>query len=268
MHVLDAAMDPEQFLTDLTEAPARALMLDYDGTIAPFQVNRDRAVPYPEVVQILNEMMQSQHSRLVLVTGRAISDLLPLIDDIRPLPEIWGSHGWERREITGQLRPVMLPAEVLRALASARQGAEAGGFLERCEIKPISIALHWRGLDETAQGELRDRALLCWEPILDSLAPGELEMQAFDGGLELKATGRNKGDAVKSVLSDLPPSAAIAYLGDDRTDEDAFKVLKPRGLCVLVRSELRPTLAHAWLKPPQELVEFLTQWHRISTKKR
>lgn len=268
MQLLDPAIDPEQFLAHLADAPARALMLDYDGTIAPFQVNRDRAVPYPEVVQILNEMMQSQHSRVMLVTGRAISDLLPLIEDIRPLPEIWGSHGWERREITGQQRPVMLPPEVIRALASARQGAESGGFLERCETKPISIALHWRGLDEAAQGELRERARLCWEPIVNSLAPGELDLQPFDGGLELKATGRNKGDAVKSVLSDLPTNAAIAYLGDDRTDEDAFKVLKPRGLCVLVRSELRPTLAHAWVKPPQELVDFLTQWHRISTKKR
>jgi trehalose-phosphatase len=268
MQMLDPTVNPEQFLSDLPGAPARALILDYDGTIAPFQVERAKAVPYPEVVRILNEMQREKRTRVVLVTGRAISDLLPLVQDIRPTPEIWGSHGWERREISGQQRPVMLPSEVIRALAGAREAADVAGFLEHCELKPISIALHWRGADEAGQAKLRERAVLCWEPIVNSVAPGELELQEFDGGLELKATGRTKGDAVKSVMADLPPDAAIAYLGDDRTDEDAFKVLRPRGLCVLVRTELRPTLAHVWVKPPGELVDFLTRWHRISTNKR
>jgi trehalose-6-phosphatase len=52
----------------------------------------------------------------------------------------------------------------------------------------------------------------------------------------------------------------VAYLGDDRTDEDAFKALAGRGLAVLVREELRPTAAAVWLRPPVELLDFLQRW--------
>jgi len=49
-------------------------------------------------------------------------------------------------------------------------------------------------------------------------------------------------------------------LGDDRTDEDAFKSIKGRGLGVLVREAFRPTYADVWIKPPEELLAFLARW--------
>lgn len=52
----------------------------------------------------------------------------------------------------------------------------------------------------------------------------------------------------------------MAYLGDDVTDEDAFHAVKPRGLAVLVRAELRETAADLWIRPPRELVAFLRSW--------
>jgi trehalose-6-phosphatase len=52
----------------------------------------------------------------------------------------------------------------------------------------------------------------------------------------------------------------IAYLGDDRTDEDAFHALRGRGLTVLVRDQPRPTLAEVQLRPPQELIQFFRDW--------
>ena len=54
----------------------------------------------------------------------------------------------------------------------------------------------------------------------------------------------------------------MAYLGDDRTDEDAFRALRGRGLSVLVRAEPRETAADAWIRPPEELIEFLRTWRR------
>lgn len=63
-----------------------------------------------------------------------------------------------------------------------------------------------------------------------------------------------------AILADTDPAAAVAFLGDDLTDEDAFRVLSKRGLSVLVRPEYRETMAKAWLRPPHELVEFLALW--------
>ncbi|MBU1936081.1 trehalose-phosphatase, partial [bacterium] len=57
--------------------------------------------------------------------------------------------------------------------------------------------------------------------------------------------------------------ATVAYLGDDLTDEDAFRVLKGKGLGVLVRPEFRPTTADLWLQPPDDLIEFLKNWITI-----
>ncbi|MFC2150456.1 trehalose-phosphatase, partial [Calditrichota bacterium] len=86
-----------------------------------------------------------------------------------------------------------------------------------------------------------------------------LELHYFDGGIELRAAGRNKGFAVQTVLRE-QPFGTCAYLGDDLTDEDAFEVLKGKGLCVLVREEYRETKADVWIKPPDELIEFLDNW--------
>ena len=54
-----------------------------------------------------------------------------------------------------------------------------------------------------------------------------------------------------------------AYLGDDLTDEDAFKAVEGRGLGILVRKQWRSTAAAAWLKPPEELIRFLERWAEV-----
>jgi trehalose-6-phosphatase len=63
-------------------------------------------------------------------------------------------------------------------------------------------------------------------------------------------------------LQKRPPETADAYLGDDLTDEDAFRALRERGLGVLVRTEPCPSAASLHLVPPRPLLEFLQQWHQ------
>jgi trehalose-6-phosphatase len=61
---------------------------------------------------------------------------------------------------------------------------------------------------------------------------------------------------------------AAAYLGDDATDEDAFKAIRGRGIGVLVRPQFRATAADFWLKPPEELLEFLERWHATGAERK
>jgi trehalose-phosphatase len=72
--------------------------------------------------------------------------------------------------------------------------------------------------------------------------------------------GRDKGFVVDTVLREMDTDTVAAYLGDDLTDEDAFKAINGRGLPVLVRGEFRPTAARCWLKPADELLAFLRRW--------
>lgn len=256
MKLLRPGTDPEGFLRGLHTAPARALLLDYDGTLAPFREERDRAVPYPGVRGELTRILRARHTRLVIVSGRWTRDLLPLLD-LEEVPEIWGSHGWERLRPDGTLEIGEMDAAALGGLDAAHEWAVTEGVEFRAETKPGCLALHLRGLEPAAGEELRGLALARFRPLARRTG---LELHAFDGGIELRAPGRSKADAVRTVINELPRGAAMAYLGDDRTDEDAFRSLSGGGLSVLVRSELRPTAADLWLRPPEELLDFLRRW--------
>jgi trehalose 6-phosphate phosphatase len=87
-----------------------------------------------------------------------------------------------------------------------------------------------------------------------------MELLEFDIGIEMRMPGRDKGDAVRTLLDEIGPGVPVAYLGDDATDERAFLALGSRGLSVLVRPEWRATAAALWISPPEGLREFLTRW--------
>ncbi|HZP17405.1 MAG TPA: trehalose-phosphatase, partial [Terriglobales bacterium] len=119
------------------------------------------------------------------------------------------------------------------------------------------IAVHWRGLSAEERASVEKKVRATCEAIVNDCG---LQILPFDGGLEIRVPGKNKGDAVNTILAELGPGAATAYLGDDQTDENAFRAIKGRGLSVLVRPEPRPTMADVWLRPPEELVRFLRDW--------
>ena len=87
-----------------------------------------------------------------------------------------------------------------------------------------------------------------------------LKLLEFDGGIEIRPPEANKGDAVRTILSEMNPETPAAYLGDDNTDEHAFQAMNGRGLSILVRPRWRPTTAQLWLSPPDEVLDFLTRW--------
>jgi trehalose-phosphatase len=257
MNTFEPGIELTAFFHAVAAAARRALLLDYDGTLAPFRVERDQAVPYPGVRDALGAMIRAGHTRLVVISGRRASDVPALLGLERP-PEIWGTHGWERLRADGAYQLDELGVPQARGLAEAAAWAEARLLGGHCERKPASVALHWRGLPPAAAAELRREAMGRWAPLA---ADAGLALHSFDGGIELRAPGRDKGFAVRTILEEIGEGAALAYLGDDLTDEDAFKALAGCGLGVLVRAEPRPTAATAWLRPPDELLAFLWRWH-------
>ena len=238
---------------------SRILMLDYDGTLAPFVNIRDKAIPYPGVREVLAAIQAARHTRLVIVSGRAIEDLKPLLE-LDPLPEIWGSHGWERLLPDGTYQGLEVEDRVKECFAEARRMVLAAGqgvVPMDLEQKPASLALHWRRRDPQVVEALQVAVRKLWEPLAEA---ANLALNAFDGGLELGLPDKDKGSAVRTILLDADDDTMAAYLGDDRTDEDAFRAIADRGYGILVRPDFRPTAATFWLKPPDGLLEFLRYW--------
>lgn len=248
--------DVEIFFRQLTESSNRVLLLDYDGTIAPFQLDRTKAVPYPSIPELLDSIMTTCGTRVVLVSGRSAREIPPLLG-VRPHPEIWGSHGFERLRSDGRYDIGYLSERSLAALSEAASSLEDAGLGALTELKVGSIAVHWRGMKYEHMEEARTT---CYRRLSPLACSGNLLLSEFDGGMELRARNCSKGDAVKTILSELKNDVPLAYLGDDQTDEDAFKALKGRGLTVLVRPKYRTTAARIWLKPPGELIQFFADW--------
>ncbi|WP_083836673.1 trehalose-phosphatase [Granulicella mallensis] len=241
----------------LAAANRSVLMLDYDGTLAPFVQDRMSSKLYPGVEERLHRLSRLTGGKLVFVTGRPVRELRALLpQDIHA--EMWGSHGREQLSAEGGYQLTSLSQKQIEELDWFDRSIGEKGFGSSIERKASGLALHTRGLDSDQARDLRALAETLFAQIEPSGAA--LEMLPFDGGLEVRGKGCTKATAVEHILKQEPQGTFAAYLGDDQTDEDAFCALGDQGLRVLVRNEFRPTLANLWLKPPQELLEFLDGW--------
>ena len=254
---------PERFWEDLAAAPRCVLLLDYDGTLAPFHVDRDHAFPYDGVRDVLEKVMRDTDTRVVVVSGRWTRDLVGLLD-VSPRPEMFGSHGLERLFPDGSYEILHLEEGVIRGLAESDAMAIQDGLEERVERKPGCLALHWRGLAPRDVEELRRVVEDQWREVAEGSG---LMVTEFNGGMEIRAPDRNKGDVVRLILGEEEDGTLAAYLGDDRTDEDAFEAMGRKGLGILVSRENRTTSASVRLAPPEGVLAFLRRWGEVRQRK-
>ncbi len=231
------------------------LALDYDGTLALFRVERSEARPPPELRTLLQRLAASEHTRVVVVSGRPIAELVQLLD-LDPLPELFGVHGWEHVLPGGTRADHALPKETVALLEEEWRRLQDEGDVPRVERKSASLAVHWRGLPTAEAVALEARIGGRWR---DLAGRHGLELRPFDGGLELRHPGRSKGDVIDEILDETQPGATVAYLGDDETDEDAFRAVAGRGLGVLVADEPRPTAATTVIAHT-DVARFLAEW--------
>lgn len=250
----------DAFFEQVHKADHRILITDYDGTLSPFVYDRNRAKPYDGVQNVLERISGNPRTRVVIVTGRTVEDQRRMMD-LRPTAEIWGTHGWERFTGEGNHRVWPIAEEYSRGLENAIAWATREKLLDRIETKPATVALHWR----SAVGEERKRIeAMTSKKFREISEESGLVLHTFDGGLELRTPGRDKGDAVRTILEELGDAPAVVYMGDDTTDEDAFRELKGKALRVLIRTELRDTEADLWLRPPREMLQFLERWYEAT----
>jgi trehalose 6-phosphate phosphatase len=257
--VVPAADTVERFMGAVARSSASVLLLDYDGTLAPFCLNRQHALPYPGITGVLQEIIANGRTRVVIITGRNADEVIPLLG-VSPRPEVWGCHGLERLRPDGTRETPRVEEPVLQALADADRWLRHQELRNWAEYKTAAIAIHWRGLDEARAAAIRSLVLEGWLPIAQTTP---MELLEFDGGIELRMPGCDKGDAVRTILNEIGPGVPVAYLGDDLTDERAFLALSAVGLSVLVRPRWRKTAASLWIKPPKGVREFLTKWLRV-----
>jgi trehalose-phosphatase len=180
--------------------------------------------------------------------------MLPL----EPPLEVWGLHGAERlypdgRRVLEQAPPAT--QEKLNELRERLQRDSLGGLFEN---KANGVVMHWRGVSPRKARLIERKTRTLFEPLVRMEG---LALLDFEAGLELRV-GRNKGEAVEAILAEAGQGGPVAYLGDDLSDEAAFRAVKGRGLSVLARREQRETAADLWLRPPAELKDFLGRWLR------
>ncbi|MGA7107184.1 MAG: trehalose-phosphatase [Terracidiphilus sp.] len=253
----EASKKLESFFRALGGAPMSLLLLDYDGTLAGFRLDRFKARPWAGVSELLAKIQRQDRTRIGVITGRPAIEIPPMLGLDAP-PEVWGLHGAQRLFPNGRIK-LEKPSPGTRArLDTLRRQLTRDAFGGLFEDKPNAAVMHWRGRSRKQARAIASRTRTLFEPLakLDGL-----RLLEFESGLELR-TGRDKGGAIRAIMREVGP-VPVTYLGDDLTDEAGFRAVneaKGPHLSVLMRRAWRTTDADVWLKPPVELRSFLKRW--------
>lgn len=256
----------DEFFKTFSGSKSPLLLLDYDGTLAPFRVDRNKARPWTGVREAIGKIQRQGRTRMVVITGRPAKEIAPLLRGNPPVIEhpieVWGLHGAERLHTDGRRELEQAPPETQRRLDELREHLRHNNLGGQFEDKPNAAVMHWRGASPRTAKFIEVRTRELFEPL--SKLPG-VTLLEFEGGLELRV-GRDKGGAIAALIDEAGSATPAVYVGDDFTDEAAFQALNDhaRGphLSVLMRPEHRETKADVWLRPPAELRGFLKRWFR------
>ena len=249
---------PPDFWERVAASDYRLLLLDYDGTLAPFRVDRDSAMPLPGMVDLLRELSGEPRCQVGILSGRPIDQILGFLGDL-PV-HLVGESGWETSTRGSGLIRHPLPPDSEVMLREAFAAAEATGLARHLERKRTGLVLHTRGLEAA-----RVRALeQAWRELWSARpAAGTLLVFApVNGGQEARAAGRDKGTAVREMLAHCPPGTLAVHVGDDWTDEDAFRELFGRGFGVRVGAADRPSMATGRILSCEAIGGFLRRWQQ------
>lgn len=232
--------------------------LDFDGTLAPIVDRPEGAVLPPAAREALTRLTQRPDTDLAIISGRSLEDLRARV----ALEGIYygGNHGLEiegpgihevYREAV-EARPRI--AKCVAALHREFDGVPGVSV----EDKGLTLSFHYRRVTDPQEMErVRARA----KEICGSV-PG---VRVFEGKRIVEVRPDvpwDKGQATRFLLHALQADTGAAipaiFIGDDRTDEDAFRVVREHGGGVVVAEEPSPdTAALAYVRSPEEVAALL-----------
>lgn len=249
---------PPDFWERVAASDYRLLLLDYDGTLAPFRVERASAVPLPGIVELLEDLSRASGCQVGILSGRPIDQLTGFLGDL-PVHMV-GENGWETRYRGSATIRHPLPPDSEAMLREAFAAADDTGLARHLERKRTGLVLHTRGL-EAAETHALEAA---WRELWSALpaAPSFLVFAPVNGGQEARAAGRDKGTAVREMLEQCPAGTLAVHVGDDWTDEDAFLELFGSGLGVRVGAADRPSMATGRILSCEAIGGFLRMWRQ------
>ncbi len=199
-----------------------ALFLDVDGTLLEIADRPDSVCVDPRLLSILSALPGRFDGALALVSGRSLETLDRFFAPLKLIAA--GLHGLERRNRDGVIHRVAFDrtgAAEARAALSAFAADDARLMIED---KGAAIALHYRGAPE--RGPQCERFVA---GLAGRLGPGFV-LQRGKMVLEIRPCGPDKGDVVTAYCAE-PPFAGRrpVFIGDDVTDEDAFRAVNRAG---------------------------------------
>lgn len=234
-----------------------ALFLDYDGTLTPLVDHPSLARLCDGMRGLLRDLAARPDTRVTVVSGRGIQDLRAIVglDGLTYA----GNHGLE---ISGPGIGSFLHEDLAHFEAKTAELAIGLKDLELrgawVEEKGATLTFHYRRVDKMSQEHLAEEA---------RVRIRNAGFQARDAHLAVEARppiAWDKGHALLHILRSCygprwAETVRVIYLGDDRTDEDAFRVLMGLGIGFRVGSADMATLATRVL-PNVTAVEALLSW--------
>lgn len=216
-------VDRESLVAAYGKARRRLLLLDYDGTLAPFTADPSQARPSSRAMDTLKGLCASPANMVVLISGRRKDDLSSWFDGLR-MTLVAENGAWMRAPDKGEWQATT-PIDT-RWIERVRPIMQR--FVNRIpgsgiEDKETSLVWHYRRVD------LNTGALAARE-MVDTLTnlTANLELVVFSGNrtVEVRSSKVSKGTFFQTHLADQDWDFILA-MGDDWTDESLFSVLPP-----------------------------------------
>ena len=234
---------------------------DYDGTLTPIVSRPELAVLSTGVRNTLRALAQKSTLSVGIISGRSLSEIKSMVavDGLYYA----GNHGLE---IEGPgLKYVSREAETARLLIKDLAGelATALGDVSGTiiEDKGLSLSVHYRLVKDGEEKAVADIFQRVTGALLDQ---GKIRTTTGKKVFEVRPPiDWNKGKALEKIAGEIKNTlnqALTIYLGDDNTDEDAFKVLsRPEGWSIFVGGENPSSAAEYYLDSPSEVAGFLSR---------